>query len=556
MPEPVGADSSTCSPEAIAGHACSWAAVGAAKADVNQSRTRGEKECSASTLHRVRSPPAARMGTPAGEPGRNRAGAASRQVMPSTLQPTPLTAGTAWLDGALEHALGFSAAHRGRVGAYDASALQCGAGAARSGAGRAGRGRRGASQTDVAEWLAEIEALTLFFDREWKAVPSHRAEALLADPRARRVRALPAGRPSDAGRAAHRGRGANARRSGDLARHRTGRGRIRCVDLSDPAGALSDVAAALAPSTPTPGAGVVAGGIVTLVAGLCESIARAAIESWPDGRGAVVQAVELRRRAHALAAENAAAYQAARARLAEPAGATGRDGTLRAALMRAADAPLAICATAADCALLAAAVAHERPQRPRRRGRRRRARRRGGACDRRAGRHQSGAAVRRRRRVQAGECVAAAEEACLAPAGRSASWPAAGVSGGQALAYGGDERDRRREARLASGRCGSAAKASRNAPWATRRSIASRSASIAGIATAAAIHAGGGAAVVRSAAASSISRFSSSAITQTDVRSGGDLPSDSSSFRRPASAREIRLAIVPGGRPSSPAIVR
>ena len=42
-PSPVGADSSTCSPRAIAGHACAWAGVGAAKAASNHSRTRGAK---------------------------------------------------------------------------------------------------------------------------------------------------------------------------------------------------------------------------------------------------------------------------------------------------------------------------------------------------------------------------------------------------------------------------------------------------------------------------------------------------------------------------------
>ena len=132
------------------------------------------------------------------------------------------------------------------------------------------------------------------------------------------------------------------------------------MDLTDPAGALSDVAAALAPAQPTPGAGVVAGGIVTLVAGLCESVARASMDQWEDGRGAVVQAVELRRRAQSLAAENAAAYRAARERLDAPGGGeTGRDAALRAALVRAADAPLGICATAADCAVLAAALAHD-----------------------------------------------------------------------------------------------------------------------------------------------------------------------------------------------------
>src|SRR3954469_20557698 len=43
LPDPVGALIRTCSPEAIAGHACSWAAVGASNALSNQSRTAGEK---------------------------------------------------------------------------------------------------------------------------------------------------------------------------------------------------------------------------------------------------------------------------------------------------------------------------------------------------------------------------------------------------------------------------------------------------------------------------------------------------------------------------------
>jgi formiminotetrahydrofolate cyclodeaminase len=188
------------------------------------------------------------------------------------------------------------------------------------------------------------------------------------------------------------------------------------VDLTDPAGALSDVAAALAPAQPTPGAGVVAGGIVTVVAGLCESVARASMGTWADGRGAVVQAVELRRRAEALAAENAAAYQAARERLASPGGEaeTGRDAALRAALMRAADAPLGICATAADCAVLAAALAHDVDPNARVDA--------VGAAELAAGAARAAAALvdinlallpGDVRRVQAGECVAAAEAACL-----------------------------------------------------------------------------------------------------------------------------------------------
>ncbi len=43
LPDPVGAEMRTCSPEAIAGQACSWAAVGASKAPVNHSRVRGLK---------------------------------------------------------------------------------------------------------------------------------------------------------------------------------------------------------------------------------------------------------------------------------------------------------------------------------------------------------------------------------------------------------------------------------------------------------------------------------------------------------------------------------
>ena len=43
LPEPVGAEMRTCSPEAIAGHACSWAGVGPANAPVNQSRVVGLK---------------------------------------------------------------------------------------------------------------------------------------------------------------------------------------------------------------------------------------------------------------------------------------------------------------------------------------------------------------------------------------------------------------------------------------------------------------------------------------------------------------------------------
>src|SRR4051812_50182919 len=53
LPDPVGAEMRTYSPEAIAGHACSWASVGAANAASNQSRTAGENWSSGIVL-RVR----------------------------------------------------------------------------------------------------------------------------------------------------------------------------------------------------------------------------------------------------------------------------------------------------------------------------------------------------------------------------------------------------------------------------------------------------------------------------------------------------------------------
>jgi hypothetical protein len=37
----VGAEIRTCSPDAIAGHACAWAGVGSVNAPSNQVRTRG-----------------------------------------------------------------------------------------------------------------------------------------------------------------------------------------------------------------------------------------------------------------------------------------------------------------------------------------------------------------------------------------------------------------------------------------------------------------------------------------------------------------------------------
>jgi formiminotetrahydrofolate cyclodeaminase len=88
-------------------------------------------------------------------------------------------------------------------------------------------------------------------------------------------------------------------------------------------------------------------------------VARASLDSWDEAPGAAVQAAELRRRASAAAREDADAYAAASDALARrgESGRTGRDAQLRAALVRAADAPLAIATVAADCATLAASIA-------------------------------------------------------------------------------------------------------------------------------------------------------------------------------------------------------
>lgn len=121
----------------------------------------------------------------------------------------------------------------------------------------------------------------------------------------------------------------------------------------------SELAARLARAEPPAGAGVVAASVVALAAGLCESLARAAAETWPEAAGIAVQAAHLRLRSSAAMAANARTYAAARDRL-RPVGeaaATGRDAMLRAALIDAAETLLAISAAAADCAALAAEIA-------------------------------------------------------------------------------------------------------------------------------------------------------------------------------------------------------
>jgi formiminotetrahydrofolate cyclodeaminase len=132
------------------------------------------------------------------------------------------------------------------------------------------------------------------------------------------------------------------------------------TDLAPAPGAgMGLIGASLASGPPGPGVGEVTGGVIAVAAGLCESIARASLASWPDGRGVVAQAAELRRRAETLAGENAVAYGKVRTALhPQQQATTGRDATLRATLLRSAEIPLALATTAADCAILAAAIAH------------------------------------------------------------------------------------------------------------------------------------------------------------------------------------------------------
>lgn len=120
---------------------------------------------------------------------------------------------------------------------------------------------------------------------------------------------------------------------------------------------VSARAAALAGAAPAEGAGVVAAAVCELVAGLCESLVRGQLAGGPvELRGLAVQAADLRERSARAAGTNAVAYARARDLL-DPGpvpGRTGRDGTLRAALLDAADSLLVVAALAGDCAGLAA----------------------------------------------------------------------------------------------------------------------------------------------------------------------------------------------------------
>jgi hypothetical protein len=107
---------------------------------------------------------------------------------------------------ALEHALVFAAQHRGHIAGYDAAELADALAlldTVQDALAQAETG--GPCDADGAEWLAEVEALTLFFDREWVAVAERRAQNLMADPRLaahrhflRVARRMPAERPTEA----------------------------------------------------------------------------------------------------------------------------------------------------------------------------------------------------------------------------------------------------------------------------------------------------------------------------------------------------------------------
>jgi glutamate formiminotransferase/formiminotetrahydrofolate cyclodeaminase len=112
------------------------------------------------------------------------------------------------------------------------------------------------------------------------------------------------------------------------------------------------------------GAQPTGGPAAAIVAGLAATLTAAAADrsrdGWPEAGGARAQALALRRRILGLASEDAAAYAAARAALANRGGegeSESRDVELGETVRLAAEAPLQIGAVAADVAALAALVA-------------------------------------------------------------------------------------------------------------------------------------------------------------------------------------------------------
>jgi formiminotetrahydrofolate cyclodeaminase len=111
-----------------------------------------------------------------------------------------------------------------------------------------------------------------------------------------------------------------------------------------------ELAEAVSSSEAVPGSGWVAGVAGGLAAALLVKVASRS-EGWSGADGARAQALELRDRLLALAAQDAKAYERALGALER------RDASLQSALVRAAEVPLAIAETAADVAQLAAEAA-------------------------------------------------------------------------------------------------------------------------------------------------------------------------------------------------------
>ncbi len=111
-----------------------------------------------------------------------------------------------------------------------------------------------------------------------------------------------------------------------------------------------ELAEAISSGEAVPGSGWVAGVSAALAAALVAKTAKRS-EGWSDAAGARAQAIELRDRLLALAAQDARAYERALTAL------DRRDSGLARALAKAAEVPLAISEAAADTALLAAEAA-------------------------------------------------------------------------------------------------------------------------------------------------------------------------------------------------------
>jgi formiminotetrahydrofolate cyclodeaminase len=131
---------------------------------------------------------------------------------------------------------------------------------------------------------------------------------------------------------------------------------VRDEFASLPLGRLLDD---LASPDPSPASGPATAVVVAMAAGLLAMGARGSAHVWAEARGVAAQAIALRRRAVALAAEVEEAYRVALTVLETPPGesAEERDLAIAAALGRASAVPLEIARHAVDVAVLGALVA-------------------------------------------------------------------------------------------------------------------------------------------------------------------------------------------------------